>query len=134
MAPTAPGRPQHAPLTTAEEHAFAALSAAFHRPGGPGMTAHPIDENAGHWVADSGQVAAPPRHRRTSAPEQLRITSTRASWFPRARRSQTPPRLELPGLFSRPAAAAAPLPPGPSIPTGYGTPVNEASLKEDQAA
>ncbi|MEV4863241.1 hypothetical protein [Streptomyces ossamyceticus] len=98
------------------------------------MTAHPVTENAGHWWLACGKwrrLHAIAGHALTAeqvraAIDECRLVRARAACGLRR-------GWQMPGLFSRlgrrrctPCCYAV------EIPTGYGTPANEASIKEDQ--
>jgi hypothetical protein len=101
------------------------------------MTSHPIPENAGHWWLTCGKwrrLHAIAGQAITS--EAMRISIDAARPLPaRAACGLRRRWWWMPGLFSRLGRRrCTPCCHALGIPAGYGTPVNEASLKEDQAA
>lgn len=100
------------------------------------MTSHPIPENASHWWLACGKwrrlhaVAGP-----AITAEQLRTAIDEGRSVPARAACRLRRGWQMPGLFSRLGRRrCTPCCHALGIPPGYGTPVNEASLKEDQAA
>lgn len=98
------------------------------------MTAHPIPENAGHWWLACGKwrrLHAIPGPAVTA--EQLRTAIDENQLVPARAACRLRRRWDLPGLISRLGRRrCVPCCHALGIPTGYGTPVNEALIKEDQ--
>ena len=102
------------------------------------MTAHPIPENVGHWWLTCG------KWRRLHAIPAAAIDKTNEDVMdrlcePPGARARAACQLRrgwrMPGLFSRLGRRrCTPCCHALGIPAGYGTPANEASIKEDQAA
>lgn len=103
------------------------------------MTAHPIPENAGHWWLVCGKA------RRLHAipgpaitPERMRDSIDWVTPLPaRAACGLRRRRWWMPGYYSRLGRRrCTPCSRALTIPTGYGTPANEADIrkKEDQTA
>ncbi|MDX3634304.1 hypothetical protein PV728_29385 [Streptomyces europaeiscabiei] len=100
------------------------------------MTAHPIPGNAGHWWLACGKwrrLHAIPGQAIT--PEAMRTSIDTACPLPARAACGMRRRWWMPGMFSRLGRRrCTPCCHALGIPTGYGTPVNEASLKENQPA
>ena len=99
------------------------------------MTSHPISENAGHWWLVCGKwrrLHTVPGQAIT--PETMRASIDEARPLPaRAACGLRRRWWWMPGLFARLGRRrCAPCCHTLGLPTGYGTPVNEASIKEGQ--
>lgn len=101
------------------------------------MTSHPIPENAGHWWLACGKwrvLHAIPAAAIDKTDEDVMDRLCEPPGVPARAACRLRRGWRMPGLFSRLGRRrCVPCCHALAIPTGYGTPVNEASIKEDSA-